>query len=271
MIETLKGLDLVNKVATPVPAAVQTFYDTTLAKGSGPNGTILLTDILGIAAGIPANDTLDTAIDTITDLLAAGGLTTLNGIYSDMANVVNSVYGTPPTITIPSGPAAGVYADYESALLACIAAADVAIGAIVAANSEAVATLNSSWFAMASNFCVAPVLQDLASIDWTVIPRNAQLPITAFVTGIDGFGQNTAQGQSADFLEAVADVTNQSGQALVGAMREGRNRTALSTASISPNNEVPDVSLTPPPQAELSDGEYTPAQARTLVQDNLSG
>jgi len=254
-----------------VPAAVQTFYDTTLAKGSGPNGTILLTDILGIAAGIPATASLQDAITTIADLLANGSLTTLNGIYSDMANVVNSVYGTPPTIIIPSGPAAGTYADYETALLACIAAADVAIGVVVAANAEAVATLNSSWFAMARNFCTAPVLQDLASIDWTIIPRDAQLPITAFVTGIDGFGQNTEQGQSADFLEAVADVTNQSGQALVGAMREGRNRAALSTASIQPNNTVPDLPLTPPPQAQLSDGEYTPAQARTLVQNNLTG
>lgn len=270
MIETLKGLPLVNQTSTPVPTAVQTFYSTTLAKGSGPNGTILLSDILGTAAGIPSNVALTEAIDTIQKLLAAGSLATLDGIYSDMVNVVSSAYGTPPTIIIPSGPAAGTYSDYDSAVLACISAADVAIGAVVVANASLVSSMNASWFAMARNFCFEPVLQDLASVDWTVIPRNAQLPITAFVTGIDGFGQNTEQGQSADFLEAVADVTNQYGQALVGAMREGRNKVALNSANIRPNNEVPATPLTPPPQASLSDGEYTPAEARQLVQNNLT-
>jgi len=270
MIETLKGLPLINQTSTPVPAAVQTFYNTTLAKGSGPNGTILLTDILGTAAGIPANEALTDAVTIIGNLLADGSLAVLNGIYSDMANVVTSVYGIPPTIVIPSGPAAGTYADYESAVLACISAADVAIGVIISANAVAVATMNASWFAMAENFCVEPVLQNLASIDWTIIPVNAQLPITAFVTGIDGFGQNTEQGQSADFLEAVADVTNQYGQALIGAMREGRNKLALNSANIRPNNQVPDTPLTPPPEAQLTNGEYTPAEARALVRSNLT-
>lgn len=43
-LSTLKGLDLVANVATPIPAAVATFYSGTLAQGTGPNGTYLLTD-----------------------------------------------------------------------------------------------------------------------------------------------------------------------------------------------------------------------------------
>ena len=46
-----------------------------------------------------------------------------------MVSLVTSVFGVPPTITIPSGPAAGVYATYDDALAALVTEANAAVGA----------------------------------------------------------------------------------------------------------------------------------------------
>jgi hypothetical protein len=133
---TLKGLPLIANTTTPVPAAVATYYQNSLAKGSGPNGTYLTTDFFGSAAGIPYNNYLTSVASTISAQLTAGTLTTLNDIYSRMKNVITNVYGAPPTITIPSGSAAGVYATYDAAIAALITAADAAIAAESAPGSD---------------------------------------------------------------------------------------------------------------------------------------
>ena len=114
---TMKGLDLIANTTTPVPASVATYYATSLALGSGPSGTFLTTDFFGSAAGIPYNADLTTVTSTINAQLTAGTLTALNTIYSQMKSVVTDAFGAPPTITIPSGPAAGVYATYDLSLI----------------------------------------------------------------------------------------------------------------------------------------------------------
>jgi hypothetical protein len=63
-------------------------------------------------------------------------------------------------------------------------------------------------------------------------------------------------------LEALADTSVQAGQAIIGAMREGRNDAALDSASIGHDNGVPDQPTTVPPQATLLNSQYTVAEAR---------
>ena len=58
-VTTLNGLPLAANTPTPIPAEVATYYQNTLAKGSGPSGTYLTTDFFGSAAGIPYNDYLN--------------------------------------------------------------------------------------------------------------------------------------------------------------------------------------------------------------------
>ena len=262
---TLKGLDLIANTTTPVPADVATYYDTNIALGSGPNGTFLTTDFFGSAAGIPYNDYLTTVTTTITAQLTAGTLTTLNDIYSRMKNVVTSVYGVPPTITIPAGSAAGVYATYDAALAALITAADTAIGTAVVAMGTATTTLNTAWTEMVQHSANEPVFQAKASIDYATLTAGAQLPITAFIPALAGYGQQTQTGMAAQFLESIANTANQYGQAMVGALREGRNTAGLNSVNLKSDNDVPQQPASVPPQATLSSSEYTPAQARALV------
>ena len=262
---TLKGLDLVANTTTPVPAAVATYYDTNLALGSGPNGTFLTTDFFGSAAGIPYNTDLATVTSTISAQLTAGTLTTLNTIYSQMKSVVTAAYGTPPTITIPSGPAAGIYATYDAAIAALITAADAAIGTAITAMGTATTTLNTAWTEMCQHSANESTFQGLASINYSNLTAGAQLPITAFIPALAGYGQDTQEGMAAQFLESIANTANQYGQAMVGALREGRNTAGLNAINLKSDNNVPQQPASVPPQATLSGSEYTPAEARALV------
>jgi hypothetical protein len=265
---TLKGLDLINgPSSTPVPAAVPTYYLTQLAKGSGPNGTFLTTDFFGSAAGIPYNGYLTTVASTISTQFTSGNLGALNTIYSQMVQVVTSGYGVPPTITIPSGPAAGAYATYDAALAALITAADAAVGtAISSMGATTTATLNTAWTAMTTHSANEDTFQALASIDYATLTAGAQLPITAFIPSLAGYGQETQTGMAAQFLESIANTANQSGQAMVGALREGRNTAGINAVNLKIDNAVPSLPNAVPPQATLSDSTYTPAQARAQVQ-----
>jgi hypothetical protein len=265
---TLKGLDLINgPSSTPVPAAVPTYYLSQLAKGSGPNGTFLTTDFFGSAAGIPYNDDLTTVTSTISTQFTFGNLGALSTIYSQMVQVVTSGYGVPPTITIPSGPAAGVYLTYNAALAALIPAADAAVGtAIAAMGANTTATLNTAWTEMTTHSANEDTFQALASIDYATLTAGAQLPITAFIPALAGYGQETQTGMAAEFLEAIANTANQYGQAMVGALREGRNTAGINAVNLKIDNAVPSLPNAVPPQATLSSSTYTPAQARVQVQ-----
>lgn len=262
---TLKGLDLAANTTTPIPAAVATYYATNIAKGSGPNGTYLTTDFFGSAAGIPYNTDLTTVISTINAQLTAGTLTALNTIYSQMKSVVTSAYGAPPTVVIPSGPAAGTYTTYNAAISALVTAADAAIGTAITAMGTATTTLNTAWTEMVQHSVNESTFQTQASIDYTTLTAGAQLPITAFIPALGGYGQETQTGMAAQFLESIANTANEYGQAMVGALREGRNTAGLNAAGLIPDNDVPSQPNAVPPQATLSNSEYTVAQARAQV------
>jgi hypothetical protein len=267
-LSTLKGLDLINgPSSTPVPAAVPTFYLDYLAKGSGPNGTYLTTDFFGSAIGVPYNDYLPTVTSTISAQFAAGNLGALNTIYSQMVSVVTGAYGAPPAVTIPSGPAAGVYLTYDAALAALITAADAAVGtAIAAMGATTTASLNTSWYAMTSHSANEAAFQAKASIDYATMTAGAELPITAFIPALAGYGQETQEGMAAQFLEGIANTANQYGQAMIGALREGRNTAGVNAVNLKIDNAVSSLPDAVPPQATLSSSTYTPAEARAQVQ-----
>ena len=263
---TLKGLDLVANTTTPVPASVATYYSSTLAKGSGPSGTYLTTDFFGSAAGIPYNTDLATVTSTINAQLTAGTLATLNTIYSYMKNLITDVYGLPGAIALPAPYNAGnPYASYNSALVVLITAADAAIGTAISAMGTATTTLNTAWTEMVTHSVNESTFQTQASIDFSTLTAGAQLPITAFIPALAGYGKETQTGMAAQFLESIANTANQSGQAMVGALREGRNTAGLDAVNLKIDNAVPQQPASVPPQATLSSSEYTPAEARALV------
>lgn len=265
-LQTLKGLDLAANTTTPLPAAVATYYQNTLAKGSGPSGSYLTTDFFGSAAGIPYNEYLTTVTSTISAQLTASTLTTLNTIYSYMKNLITNVYGLPGAIALPVPYNAGnPYASYDSALVVLVTAADAAIGTAITAMGTATSTLNTAWTEMVTHSANETTFQTQASIDYATLTAGAQLPITAFIPALTGYGQQTQEGMAAQFLESIANTANQSGQAMVGALREGQSASGLGLANLKADNDVPQQPNSVPPQATLSDSQYTVAEARALV------
>ena len=249
-----------------MPAAVATYYQNSLAKGSGPNGTYLTTDFFGSAAGIPYNDDLTSVTSTITSQLTAGTLTTLNNVYSYMKTLVTGGYGAPGAITLPAPYNTGnPYASYDAALVVLITGADAAIGTAITAMGTATSTLNTAWTEMTKHSANEATFQTQASINYATLTAGAQLPITAFIPALAGYGQETQTGMAAQFLESIANTANQYGQAMVGALREGRNTAGINAVGLKADNDVPQLPNAVPPQATLSSSEYTPAEARALI------
>jgi hypothetical protein len=276
-MESLKNLPLVGDDPTPLSAAAVNFYQTNIALGSGPNGTFLLQDFFGLAAGLPGNAALAQAQDLIEQGLASGVLSDLDDIYSRMRELVTGTYTDPGLgtgdagfIVIPSGFGSGSYSTYDSAMDALLIEADSAIGVIRTTLADTIIPANTTWTALSRNLGREQVNLDLASIDYETMPSDSQLPITSFIASLDSYGQDTQQGMSADILENIADITTITGQALIGAMREGRNNQDMDSTSVGHDNTVPDVPLTPPPQAQLLDSQYTVSQARARVLARLS-
>jgi hypothetical protein len=66
--ETNKGLPAILDQTAPLPTADVSYYANSIATGSGVNGTILLTDILGTAAGTTVTDSIGNCISIINTL-----------------------------------------------------------------------------------------------------------------------------------------------------------------------------------------------------------
>ena len=266
-LATLKGLDLINGTTTPVPTAVATYYQNSLAKGSGPNGTYLTTDFFGSAAGIPYNNYLTSVTSTISAQLAAGTLTTLNTIYSYMKNLITDVYGLPGAIALPAPYNAGnPYASYDSALAVLITAADAAIGTAITAMGTATTTLNTAWTAMTTHSANEATFQTQASINYATLTAGAQLPITAFIPALAGYGQDRQEGMAFDFLSSIANTANQYGQAMIGALIEAGNNAGANAVGIKVDNDIPQLPNAVPPTVSIDQYEYSPGEARAQVQ-----
>jgi hypothetical protein len=266
-VTTLNGLPLAANTPTPIPAEVAAYYQANLAKGSGPSGTYLTTDFFGSAAGMPYNDYLTSVTSTISAQLTAGTLTTLNNIYSYMKTLVSTnTYGVPPTIVLPAPYNTPTYATYDAALTRLITEANAAIGTAITAMGTATATLNTAWTAMVQHSANESIFQTQASIDYATLTAGAQLPITAFIPALAGYGQDRQVGMAFDFLSSIADTSNQYGQAMVAALIEGGNKAGLESAGITPDTAVPSQPNAIPPLVSTSQYGYTVAQARADVQ-----
>jgi hypothetical protein len=280
-IETLKNLPLVENQTQPITDAVKNFYLDTFAGGSGPDGTYLITDFFGTAAGVPGKQSLTTVIQILNARVADGTLTNLAQIYLVMKNVVSGVYGNPITgpVVIPSGlPGAGTYPGIppgpepdptpgvsaaEQAFQVLVPLAQSAITTAATAMGSDTAALNSAFVGMAAHVTKEPVNQAKAAINLNDLTAGDQTSVMALVTSFTGLGTDVAVGQAAQFFEDIVDINSASGQAIIGAMREGRNQVQLADVGINSYDIVPDAPETPPPVAPLLASSYTVSEAST--------
>ena len=277
---TTKGLPLINALTKPVPQSVLDFYASTFATGTGAQGTLTLGDIIGAAAGIGYTDTIVNTVAVLDSVRTDANYANLVVTYQRMNITISGGYGnaTNGPVVIPSGPAAGTYnpttdgmgniittAAYEAFNNGLIPNAQAFINSFVSANPDTANTLSANWNAMAEKLIsennnlanTTVVIADLISDQRDVVLGFAQnLPV---------YGTDTIEGGTAQYLDQVADRSTLAGQAMIAALRQGRNIRTLDTAGIGNNIEVPPEFQEEPPQASIAVAEYTEPEAANLV------
>jgi hypothetical protein len=268
-LETNKGLDLINALTDPLPPEVVAFYENTFVSGTGPNGTVLLADVIGSAAGWVVTANVSTAAAIVSSLDSAGAFNSLtngtNGVYTVMQNAIDGIYGTGNSVVIPGGlPAAGTYGSIDLAFTGpgspgtgLIPAAYSAIATIVSSNSSDVANANAAWSNTAAQVSGEFGLQAQAGIEFANLIPNLQP--SGLVNSLASYGLDTEIGGPAFILESVANTATLGGQAIVSTMRDSRNQARLQGAGVQTEIIVSDI--VPQPQISTEAGQYTVQEA----------
>ena len=266
-LESNKGLDLINALTQPLPTAVYDFYINTYATGSGKNGTILLSDVIGTVGGWVINTDMPAATNVITTLTSTGALNTLTngstGVFTVMQNTLGNAYGNvDSSITIPGGlPGAGTYSNANVAFSGgLIPAAYSLIGTIVTNNSANVTIANSAWSNIAEQLVLEQTNQTNAGLVFGDLIAGQQP--TGLVTSLSSYGLDTSEGGASWLMASVANVSTLGGQAIVSSMRESRNQVLLQDAGVQTDIIVDD-EIVQYQSNNLSSGQYTASEAES--------
>jgi hypothetical protein len=258
-LETNLGLDKITSLATAMPADAADYFISSMGNGTGPNGMYLLTDGVGTPAGLPHIETFTTILNVITELQESGELDLFNEIITVMRDVFDDVYlVTDPDpliidyveIPVPL-PAAGIYTDNEEAINALMTELDLATVDLIANNTELVNAANAAYQQSIDHSIIE--LQTLAEaniqfeVTYTTLDAGPNFGKTkpskqsalSFAGNLHTHGQDTTQGGVVFIMENMA-TSDRSGQALIGAMREGRNLKKLTAAGIVADNKISD-------------------------------
>jgi len=223
-LSTMADLPLIQAQTAPVDTSVTDYVTTTMATGTGPNGTITTYDVLGLALDADDFATRLTDVADVIDGLGTG-LDDLSQIYIDMLSSAN-----------------------DAAMITLIANANAEITSISSVHPAQVTTLNTDWVYMANLMNLSAKYTTEAGIDYFLLQPGDKNSVYSFVQNLPNYGLLTAEGNAAEFLENIADTTTLGGQAIVGVMREGRNNARLSTAGLYNTTQIPsDPEISPIP------------------------
>lgn len=250
LMETNAGLPDINALTQPIPPGVASSLGNTLATGTGPNGTLILNDFMGSAAGVPYTADFNQVTANINSLNSANAFfyltNSVNGVFPVMNNAIAGTYtilvdpGPPEqvTVTIPSGkPGAGVYTSLELAFTTgLIPAAGNLIANISANNTSATSNLNALFNSMSNQLTIEKNNLVLAQVNFNEITGNSRSAVMAFGSSLHDIGKDPT---SNAFFTEIANTNNIYGQAIVGSMREGRNIEAMNAAGIGNDTQIP--------------------------------
>ena len=221
-LSTMKDLPLIQAQTTPVPTDVAQFFATEVATGTGPCGVLTTYDVLGLA--LDSNDFAARLTD-VTDIIdgLGTGLDDLSQIYIDMLSSAN-----------------------DAAMITLIANANTEIASINSVHPPQVATMNTAWTYMANLMNLSAKYTSQAGVDYFLLQPGDTSSTKSFVQNLSYYGQLTAEGDAAEFLENLADTTTLGGQAIIGAMREGRNQARLNASGLYNNTQIPSDAVVAP-------------------------
>lgn len=245
-VEPLNNLPLISGMTSLIPDSVKTSIKNTLTPSTvtptatGDGGTMTTLDLVGTAAGMPHNESLE----KITPILAnPGPLADLTAAYTVMAGVVAGVYGpvdVGPIEGLPvpfnaGEPFANVDTCFTQSLLP---RTETIISAIAFADAAQKTTLNTSWDAMGAQIARESINQRGAEIDFANLEPGNKNAIMGLVTGLQDLGSDIAGG-TATFFEKIAGAGSQAGQGVLASLREGRNIKVLQNIGVGIDTNLP--------------------------------
>jgi hypothetical protein len=252
-VQTNTGLPLINGLTQPVPTNVVNSLNSTLATGTGPNGTLTLYDFFGALVGIPYTDDFNQTTTVINSMQAANAFYYLTnsstGAYPTMLDCISGTYTVvsdpgPPeqvTVTIPAGlPGAGVYTSVEEAFITGLIPATGNLIANIANSYTANTTsLNNYFNDIASHLVTEKNNLALAQVNFGELTANSRSATMSFAGSLHQIGQDNSPQGAAQFFTAIADTSNIYGQAIVSSLREGNNIVAMGAAGITSDTQIP--------------------------------
>ena len=243
-VTTSSDLPAVSSLTTPVPESVKTFYLAALGPGTGPNGTIVLADILGQVSGIYITSNLKIATSAISNIMSGSLTANIAGnlvlSYESMLELFGGTYGDGPVV-IPSGPAAGSYTDWNDALTnGLIPYAVTQISLITSTDSGNVTKANNAYTNIISNMGGQRSASIEAGIDYANLTANNKSATMNFTTNLHSYGQDVAPDGANEFLTAIANPDTLSGQCVISSLREGLNIKNLQDAGIYLDTQLDD-------------------------------
>jgi hypothetical protein len=274
-LESNVGLDDINNLTKPLPANVVAYFEQTLAIGSGVQGLLLLTDVIGSVAGYNIIGELSNTTTVLNNMTSSGELNLLinptNGVYTVMETAISGAYTDPDTFdtVIPVGlPGAGTY--YGNSIGNSIAnafssglnpAMQSTVGTIVATYPGQVAETTAYFGNIANQLVTQNYNQALAGISYANLLAG-QKP-WSLVYSLGTAGLDIVQGGAAYVLQSVANTNTQGGQAIISTMLEARNQALLNTSGIQTDIIVSD--QYPQPVANVGNSQYTTAEASSQI------
>ena len=277
-LESNVGLNDISNLTGPLPANVTAYYTQTLATGTGPQGLLLLTDVIGSITGYNIVGEISNTANILGNMTSSGDFAALTnlttGVYTVMENCIAGTYtqesGVDPdftyTVVIPGGlPGAGTYGPYSTANAAVANAFSSGlnpamisvVGTIVAAYPTDVANTTANFNIIGDQLQTQDTNLALAGVSFANLVPGLQP--WSLVYNLASTGLEVVEGGPAYVLQSVANVNTQGGQAIISTMREARNQERLSRAGMQTDITISD--QYPEPRADLGTTQYTVAQA----------
>jgi len=212
-LETTQGLNLVNGTTVPTDTINAQIALTSIALGSGASNTYTYSDFFGSMSGLPYPWEL---------------MQTL--ILSIQTPTLATIYATLYTAT------QGATLGLDAAVQAQIDLANAEISTIMNLSSIQATQLNSLYSKTATQLNI----EQRARYNGisTVVYKTPT--VYSFVDSIPNYALDTQPNMAAQTLEAISNLTNVTGQSIVGMMRENRNQTRLNLVGIPLDNNIPD-------------------------------
>jgi hypothetical protein len=231
-ISTMADLPLIEALTAAVPADVAATFNAEAATGTGPNGTVTICDVIGTATDHwDFASRLIEVVDIIspdTPTAFSTALSTLEGIYLAIAS---STAGT---------------------VNALITDANDEIETLRDTYPTQVTELNTAWNYIANYLNQEKGFQNQAALNYFELVPDEKVSVYALTQSLGQFGTQCQACGPNQFLQDVVDLTTLTGQAVVGALREGQNQAQLAAAGlqvdITPNiapEITPPIAVTP--------------------------